>query len=93
MDYSTFLTGTTKDELDKLDKLEGDFKVLAPKLIDAFINGRRVPFDNWEYLKVCFSLPAFLIKIIEPIIYEKTGKEDVVNTFELFATFVLGRNC
>ena len=32
MDYSTFLTDTTKDELDRLDKLEGDFKVLASKL-------------------------------------------------------------
>ena len=32
MDYSTYLTGTTKKELDRLDMLAGDFKVQASKL-------------------------------------------------------------
>ena len=68
MDYSTFLTGTTKDELDRLDvdNLAGTFKVQSSKLtIDAVYNGQRLPSENWQYFKECFNLPSLLIKIIE----------------------------
>ena len=68
MDYSTFLTGTTKDELDRLDvdNLAGTFKVQSSKLtIEAVYNGQRLPSENWEYFKECFNLPPLLIKIIE----------------------------
>ena len=66
MDYSTFLTSTTKDELDRLDNLGGTFKVQSSKLtIDAVYNGQRLPSENWEYFKECFNLPPLLIKIIE----------------------------
>ena len=68
MDYSAFLTGTTKDELDRLDvdNLAGTFKVQSSKLtIDAVYNGQRLPSENWEYFKECFNLPPLLIKIIE----------------------------
>ena len=42
MDYSTFLTSTTKDELDRLDNLGGTFKVQSSKLtIDAVYNGQK----------------------------------------------------
>ena len=66
MDYSTFLTSTTKDELDRLDNLGGTFKVQSSKLtIDAVYNGQRLPSENWGYFKECFNLPPLLIKIIE----------------------------
>ena len=66
MDYSTYLTSTTKEELDSLDFLAGDFKVQASKLmIEAVIDGKKLPSDDWEYLKSCFSLPKLLTKVIE----------------------------
>ena len=66
MDYSTYLTGITKMELDRLDMLAGDFRVKASKLtIDASYNGQRLPTDDWKYSKSCFKLPTLLIKIIE----------------------------
>ena len=68
MDYSTYLTGITKEELDRLDMLAGDFRVQASKLtIDASYNGQRLPSDDWRYFKSCFKLPTLLIKIIEGI--------------------------
>ena len=43
MDYSTYLTSTTKEELDRLDILAGDFKVQASKLmIEAVIDGKKL---------------------------------------------------
>ena len=40
MDYSTYLTGNTKDELDRLNNLEGDYKTHSSKLtIEAFHDG------------------------------------------------------
>ena len=66
MDYSTYLTSTTKEELDRLDFLAGDFKVQASKLmIEAIYDGKKLPSDDWEYLKSCFHLPKFLTKVIE----------------------------
>ena len=68
MDYSTYLTGTTKEELDRLDMLAGDFKVQASKLtIEAVCNGKKLPSDDWEHLKsaLSFKLPTSLISFIE----------------------------
>ena len=68
MDYSSFLTGTTKEELDRLDMLAGDFKVQASKLtIEAVCDGKKLPSDDWEYLKsaLSFKLPTLLISFIE----------------------------
>ena len=66
MDYSTYLTGLTKLELDKLDMLVGDFKLQDSMLtIDALYNGLRLPSDDWQYLKSCFKLPTALISFIE----------------------------
>ena len=54
MDYSTYLTGTTKDELDRLNKLEGRYRIHSSKLtIEAIYNGKRLPADDWEYFKEC----------------------------------------
>ena len=42
LDYSTYLTGTTKEELDRLKMLVGDFKVQASKLtIEAVCDGKK----------------------------------------------------
>ena len=52
MDYSTYVTGMTKLELDRLDMLVGDFKLQYSKLtIDGLCNGQRLPSDDWQYLK------------------------------------------
>ena len=66
MDYSTFLTGTTKEELDRLDMLAGDFKVQASKLtIEAVCDGKKLPSEDWEYLKTCIKLPKLIRTIME----------------------------
>ena len=68
MDYSTHLTGATKDELDRLDKLAGRYKIQSSKLtIEALYNGKKMPLDDWEYFKECFGrgLPNHLVKFIE----------------------------
>ena len=77
MDYSTFLGGTTKDELDKLDKLGGRYKIKSSKLAIEAINNEKlwiastsavvVPFDDWEYLKEVLlgKLPIGVINFIE----------------------------
>ena len=70
MDYSIYLTGSTKQELDRLDMLAGDFKVRASNLtIEALYNGQRLPSNDWEHFKACCNLSPILIKIIE-------GRED-----------------
>ena len=68
MDYSTFLTGTTKEELDRLDMLAGDFKIQASKVtIEAVCDGKKLPSDDWDHLKstLSFKLPTSLISFIE----------------------------
>ena len=66
MDYSTYVTGMTKLELDRLDILVGDFRLQDSKLtIEALYNGQRLPSDDWQYLKSCFKLPTALISFIE----------------------------
>ena len=66
MDYSTYLTGPTKLELDQLDMLVGYFKLQDSMLkIDALYNGQRLPSDDWQYLKSCFKLPTALISFTE----------------------------
>ena len=70
MDYSTYLTGTTKDELDRLNKLEGRYRIHSSKLtIEAIYNGKRLPSDDWEYFKECFEakLPINVVEFIEDL--------------------------
>ena len=65
LDYSTYLTGATKDELDRLNKLEGRYRIQSSKLtIEAIYNGKRLPADDWEYFKECFE-PELHISVIE----------------------------
>ena len=76
MDYSTYLNGTTKDDLDRLGRLAGHFKIHDSETkIDAprdgekeiFVSTRGPVFDR-EDLKECFRNDLFsddLINIIE----------------------------
>ena len=65
MDYSTYVTGMTKLELDRLDTLVGDFRLQDSKLtIEALYKGQRLPSDDWQYLKSCFKLPTALISFM-----------------------------
>ena len=75
MDYSTYLNGTTKDELDRLDNLEGNFRIQSSTLtIEAHDDGEKLPSDDWDYFKWCyfikgcfcnFGLPLSLIRFME----------------------------
>ena len=77
MDYSTYLTGTTKDELDKLDKLAGRYKMHSSKMVIEALDNEKLwkisqnsyvkPVNDWEYLKECLhgKISSFFIKFIE----------------------------
>ena len=71
MDYSTYLNGTVKSELDGLDRLAGKFRVQASKLtIEGLHGGETLPAKDWEYFKKCLKrLPRGLVWFIE-------GKEE-----------------
>ena len=76
MDYSTYLTGTTKEELDKLDKLKGRYKVKSSKLTIGTLDNEKLwktspdnyveASDDLEYFKECFGkmVPSAFIKFI-----------------------------
>ena len=48
MNYSAYLNGTTKEELDQLKKVTGHFKIESGKLN---IVGNEQPEDDWEYVE------------------------------------------
>ena len=61
MDYSTYLNGTAKEELDKLDKLAGNYRIEDIRLtIDG---GKEVPSNDWQDLKK--KVPEILINLVE----------------------------
>ena len=68
MDYSTFLNGTVKDELDGRERLEGKYRIQASRLcIEGLHGGKVLPQDDWKYFKECFGnrVPTGLVNIIE----------------------------
>ena len=68
MDYSTFINGTVKDELDGLERLEGKYRIQASRLcIEGLHGGKVLPQDDWKYFKECFGnrVPTGLVNIIE----------------------------
>ena len=89
LDYSTYLNGTTKDELDGLGRLAGNYKIHASKTtIDGLNHGKRTvlvlprgpvwPVSDWEDFKDIFEPHPCLIKFIEgkeefSIVESKTG--------------------
>ena len=76
LDYSTYLTGTTKEELDKLDKLKGRYKIQSSKLTIGTLDNEKLwkisrdnyveAADDLEYFKRCFGkvVPSAFIKFI-----------------------------
>ena len=64
MDYSTFLNGTLKEELDRLDWLAGDFRIQASKLvIEASFEGKKSSDDIQKMIRK--FMPEGLIDIID----------------------------
>ena len=57
MDYSTYLNGTAKEELDKLDKLAGNFRIEDVRLT---IDG-----CSWQDLKKKAQMPKWVMNILE----------------------------
>ena len=49
VDYSTFLNGTLKEELDRLDMLAGDFRIEDSRVIIDGVKG--LASDNWQERK------------------------------------------
>ena len=78
LDYSTYLTGITKKELDGLDKLRGRYRIQSSKLtIEEFYNGKRLPSDEWEYFKECRGhnkVTEFIESASEFTIHETRGE-------------------
>ena len=59
LNYSTYLNGTVKDELDRLDRIEGNFRIQASKLtVEAHYKGMRLP-DDWGIFKECFKAVSY----------------------------------
>ena len=73
LDYSTYLNSTTKVELDRLDKLEGNFRIHSSKLTIETVSvnsGKRLPSDDWLYFKIYTSIsgipiPRSVVRLIE----------------------------
>ena len=64
MDYSTFLNGTLKEELDRLDWLAGEFRIQASKLvIEASFEGIKSSDDIQKMITK--FMPEGLIDIID----------------------------
>ena len=73
LDFTSYLNGTVRDELVRLDRLEGQFRIQASKLtIEAICNGKTLlTSDDWVDFKECLEnkLSRSIVKFIE-------GKEE-----------------
>ena len=61
VDYSTFLNGTVKEELDRLDKLAGDFRIEDSRVVIGGVKG--LSSDNWQGEKT--KMPQRIIRLVE----------------------------
>ena len=61
VDYSAFLNGTLKEELDRLDKLAGDFRIEDSRVIIDGVEG--LSSDNWQEKKT--KMPQRVVKLVE----------------------------
>ena len=68
MDYSTFLNGTIREELDKLDMLAGDFRVGASKL--TIEGGKGLSSHDWH------ELNKMMPRMVTNFIQEVEGKAE-----------------
>ena len=63
MDYTDYLAGKTKSEMDMLDRLEGKFEVQASELIiERFLGGGKLSREEWETHKR--RMPNFLLNFL-----------------------------
>ena len=53
IDYSTYLTGTTKDELDKLDKLAGRYKIQSSNMVNEALDNEKL----WKISQISYVKP------------------------------------
>ena len=64
MDYTSYLAGKTRGEMDVLDRLAGRFTVQASELIvERFWGGDKLPSDEWEMRRS--KMPRALIKFLD----------------------------
>ena len=64
MDYTDYLAGKTKSELDILDRLAGRFVVQASELtVERFLGGEKLPTEEWERRRS--EMPGTLIKLLD----------------------------
>ena len=64
MDYTGYLAGKTRGEMDILDRLAGRFAVQASELIvERFWGGDKVPADEWEIRRS--KMPRALINFLD----------------------------
>ena len=65
MDYTGYLSGKTKSEIDILDRLAGRFEEVRPfeLTVERYLGGEEVPKDEWIDLKK-WELPSTLFRII-----------------------------
>ena len=75
MDYTGYLAGKTRSEMDVLDRLAGRFTVQASELsVERFLGGDKLPADEWEMRRS--KMPRALINFLD-------GKSEfsIVETF------------
>ena len=64
MDYTGYLVGKTKSEMDILDRLAGRFVVQASELtVERFLGGEKLPAYEWEWRRS--ELPRTLFNILD----------------------------
>ena len=64
MDYSSHLNGKTKQELDMLDKLAGEYKVHASHLtIERLEGGEKISSEEWEHKRR--KMPRALVNFLD----------------------------
>ena len=85
LDFTSYLNGTARDELERLDRLEGQFRIQASKLtIEVLCDGETLLIsDDWVDFKECLENNAF-VKFIE-------GKEEfsIVERKEGLRTWII----
>ena len=61
VDYSAFLNGTVKEELDRLDKLVGDFRIVDSRVV--IDEGKGLSSESWQERKT--KMPRWVINFVE----------------------------
>ena len=88
LDFTSYLNGTVRDELERLDRLEGQFRIHASKLtIEVLCDGETLLIsDDWVDFKECLEnkMPRSFVKFIE-------GKEEfsIVERKEGLRTWII----